>query len=609
MKPRLLLLLVVGLLVLIATTAWYIEQRLATCRPVPLFADELLPNAQLEATDAGQLPDGWSVAAPGAQLRRPKLEREGFDLDGDDRAFQLIGIGNFIETPAINARPGTTYCFTTRALTDSPKQSATRLQLTFRWFDAAGQLLNEVQSDWQPVVLWSIDFPPSEWSLVTASAIAPTNATQLRVRVQPASDDRIYLDRFHAQVASPFRRPTAAPISSAQPPLPQIEPWPDGARAAVSFSFDWETAMGGLIHSRSVDDPNSDQDPTLRALRMREGVTTTLAIFEPYGVRATYFANGYNFLLGNAERRTFLGDPTYTWANATNRWPNDNWKTTRWFAPDPYGTVASHPAWYFGDLVPRLRAANQSIQSHTFSHMHVGLASHAELQLDIAAWNQLASERQTPPARVLAFPWSGSNGMSDLGWQILAEQGFFAVTRTAWRQRQFQLVDEQNPQCTPVPGQPRLLACPDFLLVPARAGQAKMVIDRAIEVGGMIDLWAHTEEVTSADQIAAWRDVVSYAAQRRDAGEVWIAPLAEIAARQHAVAQVVITPATPANGFEQWTLTNRGEQNLDAVTVTLPFAATEVLVDGQPLAADARRETQVILDLPAGAQRVLALKR
>src|SRR3954465_4572087 len=116
-------------------------------------------------------------------------------------------------------------------------------------------------------------------------------------------------------------RPTPSP--QLRSPI-SINPWPNGYRAALSFSFDWETAMGGLIHSRSIDDPNAIQDPIARGLRMREGITTTLDLFRPHGIRATYYATGYNFLLGNTARRQFMNNPTFVWADNTtsHKWPN-----------------------------------------------------------------------------------------------------------------------------------------------------------------------------------------------------------------------------------------------------------------------------------------------
>jgi hypothetical protein len=396
-------------------------------------------------------------------------------------------------------------------------------------------------------------------------------------------------------------------VNAALPPHPltpspvQIEPWPNGYRAALSFSFDWETTMGGLIHSRS-DDPNSVENPEARGLRMREGITTTLRLFQPLGIRATYYANGYNFLLGNAERRQFMGDPTYQWANKANGWPSDTWKTTPWFAKDPYSTIESRPAWYFGDLIAPLQRAGQDIQSHTFSHFSGGDASTADWQSDLQTWRAIAAERNVPPARSLAFPWSRSNGLSYADSDAIEAGGITSVTRTNWnpKQPQYRLVSTEDPHCRPVPGHERILACPDFYLHSQEtAAQAIELIDRTIAVGGMIDVWAHTEEVTSPEQIAAWGQVVSYAAQQRDAGKLWIAPLADIADWQAAVAELKIENVELKNRADgsmlSFTLTNGSNRDLNGVTVTLPFIPKQITVNGQILNSQFS-----ILNLPAG---------
>ena len=109
------------------------------------------------------------------------------------------------------------------------------------------------------------------------------------------------------------------------------------------------------------------------------------------------------------------------------------------------------------------------------------------------------------------------------------------------KQPQYALASPADPHCRPIPGHERILACPDFYLHSQEtAAQAIKLIDHTIAVSGTIDLWAHTEEVTSPEQIAAWGQVVSYAAQQRDAGALWIAPLAEIADWQAAVAECKI---------------------------------------------------------------------
>jgi hypothetical protein len=593
MRRGILIVLLSGALLGVGGAVPVIRGRLDACKAVPVLAGELLHNASLLPGGASGLPEGWGRAAGGVELRGPAVDGEGFDLDGDGRALQLIGIANYVETPPSTVRPGGTYCFSGRALTDSEKGSQTRLRVVFNWRDSQGRTLAEDASGWQEVVLWRPEAPPAEWSSIGAAFQAPAGAATLAVRLQPASDDRVYLDAMHIRSGGRLEigdwrlgANPQSPISNPQSPI-SVAPWPNGARGALSFSFDWETSMGGLIHSLR-DDPQNGSALS-RGLRMREGITTTLSLFRPHGIRATYYANGYNFLFGNTERRQFMGNPTFAWADDTppHRWPNDHWATTPWFADDPYGTVQSHPAWYFGDLVPLLLREGQDIQSHTFSHLYGGFASVEEWRADLREWGAVAAERGVPPARSLAFPWSGSAGMSDDDWRALEQAGITSVTRTSGY-AQYRLVSAERPHCAPVPGHERILACPDFYLHDAEtAAQALKLIDRAVEAGGMIDLWAHTEEVVTPEQIAAWGQVVEYAARQRDAGALWIAPLVEIAGWQQAITQVRTEnrePRTKNQGSENqlsFAVINESQRDLQGVTVLLPPEIERVTVNGE----------------------------
>jgi peptidoglycan/xylan/chitin deacetylase (PgdA/CDA1 family) len=545
----------------------FIQQRVDRCAYVPLLAAELLPNATLSASnDTPGMPVGWARGAGGVQLRGPAVDGQGFDLDGDGRALQMIGIANYVQTPPMPVRGYSRYCFSGFALSDSPLDSTTRVRLVFRWADAAGNALPANTTVWQPVRLWT---PATrDWSPIRASFMSPPNAASLAVRIEPASDDRIYLDAMHVRSGGADLMADFSDDHVLTHDL-TVLPWPDGRKAAVAFSFDWETAMGGLIHSRSVGDPNGDQDYLQRGMRMREGITTTLAIFQPYHVRATYFATGYNFLLGNRERRSFLNNPTFEWATKANGWTSNRWTTTPWFGDDPYGTVQSNPAWYFGDLVPRLLGAGQEIQSHTFSHFFGGYVGAATWQADLQIWDEVAAERGVPPARAIAFPWSSSSGLSDSDWDTLEQAGIVAVTRLS-DQAQYNLFPLDSTglvadsRCRWVPGrEDRILACPDFYLKPERADLALSQIERAIAQGGMIDIWAHTEEVTSPEQIAAWQRVVRSAAENP---AVWVAPFSQIADWQRAVSQVKIT-SLPDHRFQ---VSNLGAADLVGLGLQLP---------------------------------------
>ncbi len=567
----------------------FISQRLDRCTALPLFDPNLLPNAQFAVPgEVSGLPAGWSRGAGGVEVHGPAVDGQGFDLDGDGRGLQLIGIANYAQTPPITVEPGVTYCFTVAALTDSVLRSATRARLVFEWYDQHGELFQQAVTAWQPVVLWTPDRPPASWSTIGGAVRAPEPARVLRVRIEPSSDDRIYLDMPRLQ-----RGWASLPIaesSESTSPL-QIALWPEGYQAAVAFTFDWETAMGGLVHSRSVDDPRADEDPVVRGMRMRTGVETSMAIFARHNVRATYYATGYNFLMGNREQRRFMGDPVFTWASAANGWRSDRWVTHRWFGDDPYGTVATDPAWYFGDQIEPLLAAGHEIQSHTFSHLYGGYADAATWRADLEAWNTVAAERGVGNARSLAFPWSSSAGMSDANWDVIEQLGIRSVTRLSdYGPYNLFPTDEQglirNPQCRWLPGREgRILACPDFYLTPNRADLAIAQIERAVAVGGMIDIWAHTEEVTSVAQQTAWEDVVSYTVGR---GDVWVAPLSEIAHWQMARMSLVITPvATSSDTFglgngdpaQRYLLSNPSPYELVGLMIDLPSDTAAVAID------------------------------
>ncbi len=218
----------------------------------------------------------------------------GFTVAGTGHSFQLIGIANALQAPPLDVQPGQRYCVAAQALADSP--SATRLRVRFDWRDAQDQPVATDVGAWQDVRRWQGADDRGGWSTLVAGAQAPDGAARLAVSFHPASDDRVYLDDIHIEGRSLGGARAGTARRQRLSSSVVVRPWPNGQRAALSFSFDWETAMGGLVHSRS-EDPNSGLNALDRAMRMRAGVTTTLDLFRPYGIRATYYANGYNFCL------------------------------------------------------------------------------------------------------------------------------------------------------------------------------------------------------------------------------------------------------------------------------------------------------------------------
>lgn len=483
----------------------------------------LLDDHALDTQSTG-LPLGWQAGAPGVRIGD-------FSVAGGN-SVHMLGIGTWLGLPTISVVAGKSYCVATRVLADSPSATAIRTRWLWRNGDT---LVAERVGDWQMVRRWSGGDDRQPWSLYHQTDVAPAGATSLEVRYEPASDDRIYLDQF---VVRPSYVGSA--LADAQPASTQyihIRPWPAGYNAAVSFSYDWETAMGGLVHSRSNDDPLAGADPVIRGMRMREGLTNSLKLFAPYQFAATYYVNGYNFLDGNRDKQLFMDNPIFPWATITNGWQSNVWSQQSWFAADPHGDIQSDPAWYFGDLIAPVRNAGHDIQSHTFSHFYGGLASPTEWQTDLQAWNALAATRNVAPATSLAFPWSSSAGMRYDSWDQLVAAGVTSLTRTSWNPHlpQYHIVTATDAHCRTLPGHEVILVCPDYYLTTAREAGALALLSDIRQRDGMIDFWSHTEEVMTSDQIATWQAVVDASAY---AGDVWVAPLRTIASRQQALAAV-----------------------------------------------------------------------
>ncbi len=397
----------------------------------------------------------------------------------------------------------------------------------------------------------------------------------------------------------------------------RIDPWPNGARAALAFSFDWESAMGGLIHSKSGHDLAYAET---RGRNMRAGADILAGLFAGYGIQATFYATGYNLLDGNPDHRLFAGNPTYPFGTQWY-WNTDYWLTHPWYGDDPYGTVASDPAWYFGDQSDRLAAAGHEIGSHTFGHLYVRGTKPSALTLDLDEWNRAAQARKLPPVRSFAFPWESSNSTTAATYKILADHGIQSVTRLYSTRINTDIPAHDYYTLSAMPLYPSIAVMPDLLLGAAgpdsgdSAGvvsvpgaiQGRAVISETIARRGVTSFWTHPEELTKPAVHDVWAAVIAAAAAARDAGDLWIAPVSTLVQRQRDIARLDATTDTTGADTFRTIFTNHSPDALADVWITLPRAARSVQVNGVAITL-ATPERVRLPEIAAGGQARLEVE-
>jgi peptidoglycan/xylan/chitin deacetylase (PgdA/CDA1 family) len=353
----------------------------------------------------------------------------------------------------------------------------------------------------------------------------------------------------------------------------RLEPFPDYYRAALAFSFDWETAMGGAIHSRG--DANHDVAGAVGAgLKMREGARWLGDLLAQRGISATFFATGYNLLFGNQEGRQFVGNPTYKWANRKNGWASDYWTSHPWYSDDPRGDYLTDPAWYFGDLTLYLKGRGHDIQTHTFGHLYVRGTKPQELDMDLKEWNRVASEIGLNSAVTFSFPWTSSNSIGADHYRVLVQNGIKYVTRTYDHPHPFELRS--------IPDAPGLVFLPDQQLEPSPSSLARglSAMEEAVTRRGYLSLWSHPEDAADAYGRQVWEAAVERAADLRDRGELWVQNVTTLLDYNRALKAVSIETWRWGNTWSM-TITYQGDKPLRGVTLALPGVISSAQVDGQ----------------------------
>jgi len=314
---------------------------------------------------------------------------------------------------------------------------------------------------------------------------------------------------------------------------------PGFARGLFSLSFDFELVWG----SRDLVADVSDLQRQARITRERV-FPALLALLEEHDIVATWATVGQLFLEAGGPPGHGLVPPNHAWYSAP------------WFQGIPEGTEAQHPAFFGRSLILQLRDAGQEIGSHSFSHPIFGDpgcsrdCAEADLARCVAEAEVLgiALRSFVFPRNVAGHP------------ELLARHGF-----TCWR--------GLEPAWYNRPGIPKAVgrlahfshvsraACPPTVMpsrdahglwnIPASAsllpidGVRRLIpiaqrvrrcqrgIDQAARDRRIFHLYMHPINLASAPEamLDALDQVFSHAARRRDAGDIEILSMGQIAER------------------------------------------------------------------------------
>jgi peptidoglycan/xylan/chitin deacetylase (PgdA/CDA1 family) len=313
------------------------------------------------------------------------------------------------------------------------------------------------------------------------------------------------------------------------------------------LSLDFELAWG----SRDI---TTDPAALLRAARVtRERVFDgLLGLLTEHDAVATWATVGSLFRAGATRTRDGLYPDVVP--------PRHAWRTAPWFDGVPDGTEATAPEFYARSLVLRLRDAGQEIGSHSFSHPIFGDpgCTRASARTDLARCVAEAAAIGVD-LRSFVFP-RNSVGHLDL----LARHGFtcFRGPEPTWYhhaavppalRRAAHLADvalaARPPTVLPwrhpnglwcIPGSASLLPLDGprrWIPLSRRVDRCVAGVEQARRDRRICHLWTHPINLAAAPEamLAGLRTVVGRAARLRDAGQLEILPMAEVAARAEAV--------------------------------------------------------------------------
>ena len=297
-----------------------------------------------------------------------------------------------------------------------------------------------------------------------------------------------------------------------------ISPFPEGRRAGLVFSADFEMAWAWRYAK------SSPLPPEEMGLRERRNMPLILDIFDHYDVPATWATVGH-LALESCQR---VNGKAHADLKRIPYFQNQVWRFSSgdWYDHDPCSSSTDSPAWYAPDLIEAIlrSPARHAIGCHTFSHIDFSdTRCPEEVALDeMTAWKAAFNRFGVSP-RAMVFP-AGTYGHYDL----LVKEGITCVRKRVTDVDLFYPIRSPEglwlfPSSAPI-DQQGLGWSSEYILQ-----RLKKYLDRCIENGLVCGFWFHPGGVDQQALSEVWPDFLAYANQLREQGVLWIGTMEHLA--------------------------------------------------------------------------------
>lgn len=190
----------------------------------------------------------------------------------------------------------------------------------------------------------------------------------------------------------------------------KLSPYPDGYKAAVTISFDYETdiisspmTITTKIKKTVLRFTNSlgITDRKISTENYRNGALLSFEYLKKYQLHATWFGIGHTLLKDNFGKNAYRINQILKYT--TKETPYRNSYLT--FFNEPFSDYKKYPHYYLGDITRKFYNNGEDIQSHSFSHPFMALEPDDNIKLDIEDWQNSALILGVEKAKIFAFPF------------------------------------------------------------------------------------------------------------------------------------------------------------------------------------------------------------